>query len=94
MTGTTTIRVSKKTRAKLEKLSALGGFDSISKAIDYAVEAAEDKLNKYHGNIDSLIRLRQEKSGFHNTSEKVDEILANGKMQKERHLLLKGQNIL
>ena len=82
MSGTTTIRVSKKTKTKLERVSALGGFNNLSKTLDFAVEAAEDKLNEYHGNVDSLLKLRQEKSGFRDTSEKVDEILAKDQMER------------
>ncbi len=82
MSSTTTIRVSRKTKTKLERVSTLGGFNNLSKTLEFAVGAAEDKLNEYHGNIGSLLKLRQEKSGFHDTSEKVDEILAKDQMER------------
>lgn len=77
MAETTTVRVSKKTKAKLENVSTLSGINNLSKTLDFAVEAAEDRLNQYHGNIDSLLKFRAGKSGFKNTSEEVDKVLAH-----------------
>lgn len=84
MSDTTTVRVSKKTKTRLEKVSTLSGLNNLSKTIDFAVEAAEDKLNQYHGNIDSLLKFKAEKSGFKKTSEKVDKVLAQAFEKQKR----------
>lgn len=84
MSGTTTVRVSKKTKAKLENVSTLSGLNNLSKTLDFAVEAAEDKLNEYHGNIDSLLEFKAGKSGFKKTSEEVDKALAQAFAEKRR----------
>ena len=74
MSGTTTVRISKKTRAKLERVASLTGMN-ISKTIDFAIQTAEDKMDEYHGNVDSLLKLKPAKSGFSKTSEIVDKVL-------------------
>ena len=75
MSNTTTVRLSKKSKARLEKVALLTGWN-LSRTLDFAIEAAEEKVERYRGNIDSLFKLRQEKSGYLDTSEKLDEILA------------------
>lgn len=82
MAETTTVRVSKKTKAKLESVSTLSGINNLSKTLDFAVEAAEDRLNHYHGNIDSLLKFRAGRSGFRHTSEEVDKVLAQAFSKK------------
>ena len=76
MSSSTTVRISKKTKERLEKISDLGGFRSLAKSLDFAVGAAEDKLNNYRGNIDSLYKFKAGRSGFKKTSASVDKILA------------------
>ncbi|MHB2037188.1 MAG: hypothetical protein ACYCPW_10675 [Nitrososphaerales archaeon] len=83
MSDTTTVRVSKKTKTRLERISALSGLNNLSKTLDFAVEAAEDKLNKYHGNINSLLEFKGAKSDFKNTSATVDKVLTKA-FAKER----------
>ncbi|MDG6904400.1 MAG: hypothetical protein JRN20_01290 [Nitrososphaerota archaeon] len=82
MAETTTVRVSKKTKARLENVSTLSGINNLTKTLEFAVEAAEDRLNQYHGNIDSLLKFRAGKSGFRNTSEEVEKILAQAYSKK------------
>lgn len=85
MKGTTTVRVSKKTKSRLENVSALSGLNNLSKTLDFAVEAAEDKLlNAYRGNIDSLLQFKAGSSGFKKTSEEVDRVLAQAFSKKDR----------
>ena len=74
MSGTTTVRISKKARAKLDRVAAFAGMN-ISKTIDFAIQTAEDKMDEYHGNVDSLLKLKPAKSGFSKTSEIVDKVL-------------------
>ena len=76
MLETTTVRLSKKTKARFENISALSGLNNLSKTLDFAAEAAEEKLNSYHGNIDSLLIFRPAQSGFRKTSESVDKVLS------------------
>jgi predicted DNA-binding protein len=81
MSGTTTVRISKKTKAKLERVASLTGMN-ISKTIDFAIHAAEDKIDEYHGNVDSLLKLKPAKSGFSKTSEIVDKVLAREETER------------
>jgi hypothetical protein len=83
MSNTTTVRISKKTKERLERVSDLTGLNNLSKTLDFAVGAAEDKLNQYRGNIDSLFEFKGGKSGFKKTSQYVDEVLART-LKKER----------
>ncbi len=83
MPRTTTIRVSRDTKAKLERISALAGLNNLSKTLDYAAVAAEEKLDRYRGNVDSLYRFKAGKSAFRRTSQKADRVLAEA-IQKER----------
>ncbi|MFI5450515.1 MAG: hypothetical protein ACHQ03_12205 [Candidatus Bathyarchaeia archaeon] len=76
MSDTTTVRISKKTKERLERVSDLAGLNNLSKALDFAVGAAEDKLNLYHGNIDSVFEFKAGKSGFMKTSKSVDKVVA------------------
>jgi hypothetical protein len=57
MSNTTTVRVSKKTKTRLEKVSTLSGLNNLSKTLEFAVEAAEDKLNQYHGKYQLLAEI-------------------------------------
>ncbi|MDH2901853.1 MAG: hypothetical protein PXY39_12870, partial [archaeon] len=75
MSKTTTVRLSKKTKTRLEKVAMLTGWN-LSRTLDFAIETAEEKVDKYHGNIDSLLKLKQEKSGYKDTSENVDKVLS------------------
>lgn len=84
MSNTTTVRVSKKTKARLETVSTLSGLNNLSKTLDFAVGAAESQLNKYHGNINTLLRFDSERSGFKKTSETVDAVLAQAYRKKDR----------
>lgn len=84
MAGTTTVRVSKKTKAKLESVSTLSGINNLSKTLDFAVEAAEDRLNQYKGNINTLLKFSAGRSGLKNTSEEVDKVLAQAFSEKVR----------
>ena len=76
MANTTTVRISKKTKERLERVSELAGLKSLSKTLDFAVGAAEDKLDRYHGNLHTLYEFKPGKSGFKKTSENVDRVLA------------------
>ena len=76
MSNTTTVRISKKTKERLERVSDLSGLNNLSKTLDFAVGAAEEKLNQYQGNINSLFKFKAGRSGFRKTSESVDEVLA------------------
>ena len=80
---TTTVRISKKTKERLERVSDMAGLDSLSKTLDFAVEAAEDKLNQYHGDVNSILKFKAGGSGFKKTSENVDKVLAQA-LRKER----------
>ncbi len=73
--NTTTIRVSRRTKARLDSVSTLCGLNNISKTLDFAVEAAEEKLDRYQGNIESLFQFKGARSNYKNTSENVDKIL-------------------
>jgi predicted DNA-binding protein len=75
MSKTTTVRLSKKTKTRLEKVAMITGWN-LSRTLDFAIETAEEKVDKYLGNINSLLKLRQEKSGYKDTSEKVDKVLS------------------
>jgi predicted DNA-binding protein len=75
MSKTTTVRLSKKTKTRLEKVAMLTGWN-LSRTLDFAIETAEEKVDKYHGNINSLLKLKQEKSGYKDTSENVDKVLS------------------
>ena len=75
MSGTTTVRISKKTRAKLQRVASLTGMN-LSKTLDFAVNVAEDKIDDYRGNVDSLLKLKSLRSGIAKTSETVDNVLA------------------
>ncbi|MGI0081231.1 MAG: hypothetical protein ACRECH_16610 [Nitrososphaerales archaeon] len=77
MQQTTTVRLSRKTKARLEKVSSLTGLN-LSKALDFAVDAAEKKIENYHGNLDSLLELKVASSGYRNTSKRVDKVVAKG----------------
>jgi hypothetical protein len=68
---TTTIRISKKTKARLERVSSPSGLNNLSKTLDFAVDAAEDKLNQYRGNVKSVLKFKGARSGFSDTSERV-----------------------
>lgn len=81
MSNTTTIRLSRKSKRRLERVAELTGLN-LSRTLDFAIESAEEKIDKYHGDVDSLINLRQESSGHRDTSEKVDEILAQGNFER------------
>ncbi len=75
MQRTTTVRVSKRTKERFERISSLTGLN-LSKTLDFAAQAAEQRIDQYRGNIDSLLSLRTEDSGFKNTSKRVDEVIA------------------
>ena len=81
MSNYTTVRLSKKSKARLEKVAVFTGR-SLSQTLDFAIESAEERVEKYHGNIKSLLTLRQEKSDYKDTSEKVDEILGKQKIER------------
>jgi thiol-disulfide isomerase/thioredoxin len=48
------------------------------------VGAAEDKLNQYHGNVNSLFKFKAGRSGFKKTSVSVDKVLAQALKEEER----------
>ncbi len=77
----TTVRVSKKTKTRLQRIATLTGL-GLSKTLDFAVEAAEEKVEGYRGDVESLLRLKPAESGFHITSEKVDEVLAEEPLER------------
>ena len=81
MPNTTTVRLSKRTKTKLERVAFLKGCN-LSKAHDFAVGVAEEKVDEYHGNVTSLLSLKQYKSGFKETSERIDEIVAKEKFDR------------
>ena len=83
MSSTTTVRLSKKSKARLEKVALLTGWN-LSRTLDFAIETAEEKVDRYRGNIDSLLKLRQEKSGYRDTSENVDDIFAKTIIKQNR----------
>lgn len=84
MPNSTTVRISRKTKERLQKVSDLAGLQSLSKTLDFAVEAAEDKLNEYHGNIDTVIKFKAGESKFRNTSRSVDKVLGEALKKKKR----------
>ena len=81
MSNYTTVRLSKKSKARLEKVAVFTGR-SLSQTLDFAIESAEEREERYRGNINSLLNLRQEKSGYRDTSERVDEILGKQKIER------------
>ena len=84
MSNTTTVRISKKTKERLERVSDLAGLNNLSKTLDFAVEAAEDRLDQYHGNVNSLFKFKAGRSGFKKTSISVDKVLARALREEER----------
>jgi len=81
MANSTTVRLSKKSKARLEKVALLTGR-SLSQTLDFAIESAEERVDRYRGNVKTLLRLRQEKSGHSDTSQRVDEVLAEEKTER------------
>ena len=81
MASTTTVRLSKKSKARLERVALLTG-KSLSQTLDFAIESAEEKVDEYQGDINSLLKLKQERSGYPDTSKKVDEVLAKEKIER------------
>lgn len=75
MQTTTTVRVSRKTKERFERISSLTGL-SLSKTLDFAAQSAEERIDRYHGDVDSLLGLRTEDSGYKNTSKRVDVAVA------------------
>jgi hypothetical protein len=84
MANSTTVRISKGTKQRLERVSELAGLNNLARTLDFAVEAAEDKLNRYHGNVDSLFKFKAGSSGFKDTSEAVDKVIARSLRKKFR----------
>ncbi len=81
---TTTIRVTLETKNKLERIACILGT-SIMEAVDFAVNAAEEKLEKYHGDLNILAEVLKDTrgSGYRNTSLKVNEVIAEA-LSRER----------
>lgn len=82
MPKSTTVRISKKTKERLERVSDLTGLNNLSKTLDFAIDAAEDKLDQYHGNVNSLFEFKGGRSGLRKTSQSLDEELAQA-LKKE-----------
>jgi hypothetical protein len=81
MPETTTVRISKKTKVKLEKVASLTGMN-LTKTLDFALDVTEDKIDHYRGNIDSLLKIKSLRSGFSKTSEMVDKLLARAPTER------------
>lgn len=83
-TKTTTVRVSRRTKTRLETISTLSGLNNLSKTLDFAVEAAEEKLDRYRGDVESVLEFKGAKSSYTDTSENVDRILSKAFRKEKR----------
>ncbi|GEM_PF-4027428 len=77
MSGSTTVRISRRTKARLERIALLLGV-SLKDALEYAVDVAEKHLEEYHGDLDLFARILGDRrgSGYRDTSTRVDEVIA------------------
>ena len=77
MSLSTTIRVPRRDKERLERLAKKTGNKKLSEAFRFALSAAERETDTFHGNIDALIKARESiRSVGGNVSENVDKILA------------------
>jgi hypothetical protein len=73
----TTIRVSREDKARLEKLAKRLNLDTMSEALRKAIELAEESDDKFRGNLSEFAStLRHASSRGGDVSLKVDEELA------------------
>ncbi len=70
------MRISRKTKARLERIALLLGV-SLKDALEYAVGVAEKQLDSYRGDLDLFARILSDRrgSGYRDTSTRVDEVV-------------------
>jgi Ribbon-helix-helix protein, copG family len=77
--SSSTIRVPKRDKERLERLAKKTGSKKLSEAFRFALSAAERETDRFHGNIEALIIARKSARAIDGrVSENVDEILAEG----------------
>jgi len=77
MSSSSTIRVPRRDKERLERLAKKTGNKKLSEAFRFALSAAERETDAFHGNIKALLKAHKSaRSTGGNVSENVDEVLA------------------
>ena len=77
MSASSTIRVPRRDKERLERLAKKTGKKKLAEAFRFALSAAERETDKFSGNVEALIAARKYvRSVGGNVSENVDEALA------------------
>ena len=75
--STTTIRVPRRDKERLERLARKTGTRRLSEAFRFALSSAERETEKFHGNVEALLKAHKSARPVGgNVSENVDRALA------------------
>ena len=81
----TTIRVPRRDRDRLERLAKKTGKKKLAEAFRFALSVAERETDNYHGDIESIARAQRfARPGGKDISSNVDEYLAEALFEETR----------